>query len=224
MNKLNKMKRNTTLALSFALLAAIGSSCAKSTKGKLANDWKMSSLEGKEAGKNITGDQWIFRTVMNENTINLTNEFYPVNDSVETSYSSGIVNAYHFTIRKDGTWSRYREFVFPNSTGSSTEITEESGTWSFVSKTKGDNFKKRERVLFNVLESSETRTQVLNQEVVTDYTEHASYISGEKMMIYTIVSSSKKQLELEMEAKMDYASGSQTGMTSSSEKIIFSGK
>ncbi|MNK18892.1 hypothetical protein D3C87_371080 [compost metagenome] len=218
------MKNKTIQTLSLVLLAVIISSCAKSSKGKLANDWKMISLEEKWESKSVNGDRIFVNTIMTENTVNSTSEYYPATGTSETSYSSGIVNYYNFIIEKDGTWSCSNEVVYPSSNGSSTTTIEESGTWSFVRKTKGDDFKKRERVLFNILESSSRYVQVVDQAVVGDNTDRASYISGEKILIYTIKSSSKKQLELEKEVKAEFSSDSLTGMNSSLQKIILSGK
>ncbi|MNU99985.1 hypothetical protein D3C71_901380 [compost metagenome] len=81
-------------------------------------------------------------------------------------------------------------------------MTEESGTWSFVGKTKGDDFKKNERVLFNVLNKKVSVTVVEDNAVVSDDSNNTTFLAGENMQIYTIKASKKKELELELESNV----------------------
>lgn len=101
---------------------------------------------------------------------------------------------------------------------------EKSGTWSFVGKTKGDDFKKNERILFNVLSESESIIQTLNQVIVTNQTSANTYLTGEKMLIYTVTESKKDQLGMNLEEAYSGTQGSNTASNKYSEQIILESK
>ncbi|MNY13951.1 hypothetical protein D3C86_1471100 [compost metagenome] len=114
-----------------------------------------------------------------------------------------------FTINKDGTWSSVREITKPQGNNFNTSRGEESGTWSFIEKTKGDDFKKNERVLFNVLDVKYYSVTKQGGAIISENTSTSTYLSGERSQIYTITSSKKKKLEMEIENDNKNISGSE---------------
>jgi hypothetical protein len=114
--------------------------------------------------------------------------------------SSGIVNVHELILKKDGTWALNRDFTEQYENGASSKVVfEQTGTWTFVGKTKGDDFKKNERLLFNVLTEKKNSVYTNNdQVVVSQFTSNDTYLTGELVLIYTIKESKNKELELEL--------------------------
>ncbi|MNR42787.1 hypothetical protein D3C85_1613410 [compost metagenome] len=69
-----------------------------------------------------------------------------------------------------------------------------------MGKTKGDDFKKNERLLFNVLNKKESSLNIVDNVVVSDDLSNTTFLAGENMQIYTIKESKKKELQLELES------------------------
>ncbi len=214
------MKRTSIYILSALFLAAGISACGKTTKGKMVNDWKVTSyyeemefVSNGEKGTNIVS--------MTENSVTLSTVYTPSNGPVETNSYPGSVKLHEWAIKKDGTWSSVQEVTYPNGNSAYTNRIEQSGTWSFLRKTKGDEFEKNERVHFNVLQSKTVETQSAGFVNSTEET----YLTGEKVMVYTITASKKDALEMELENS--YAFTQTSGYSNSNSlvrKITLTGK
>lgn len=198
LSKHQRMRKIVSYALSTAFLAAGITACAKSTKGKVTNEWKVVSYVKTESYSDPDQDY------SNNSTMNLTEtSFTQQNSSVDGSLAvsstyNGSVNLHELTIKKDGTWSWKRDMTYDYGNGDGNKIVDEqAGTWTFVGKTKGDDFKKNERLLFNILSETRTSSQIDNQAVVNQFSSNETYLAGENILIYTIKESSQKEMLLE---------------------------
>jgi hypothetical protein len=190
------MKKITIYMLSLTFFVLGVTSCAKSTKRKVTNEWKITSYVKIDHITNGGGSD--------ESTFNMTETSYTNDNSSTTNgstvsyHSEGAVNAHTISIKKDGTWTWTQDCTYNgNNNSSSRTIIEQTGTWSFVGKTKGDDFKKNERLLFNILTEKNISTQTSNQVVVSENTSNYTYLTGENIQIYTIKESKNKKMELE---------------------------
>lgn len=197
------MKKISIYLLSFAVTFVGMTSCGKSTKGKMANEWKVTSMKSVETFINASGDKHITTFSVDGTTMADSDEDYPASGPSTSSSKTGTMNTNEFTIRKDGTWSWVMDGTYASNNGNSLreEILEQTGTWSFLTKSKGDDFKKNERVLFNVLTVKARDIVTENGVVVDDYTDDLVYSTGKNTMIYTVKDSKKDMLELEVEAE-----------------------
>ena len=75
-------------------------------------------------------------------------------------------------------------------------VEKESGTWSFLGKSKADDFKKNERIIFNTLKRTYTKGDINFSFIPTmNYT----YLTGENSVIYSISEASNDKLKLELQ-------------------------
>ncbi len=192
------MKKIINYVLSLAFLAFAMASCAKSTKGKVTNEWKIVSYLENDSFSNQGGQSGSTITNMTETTY--TQEFTNSNGgNTVVNSNSGTVNTHELILKKDGTWSLNKDLTQDNGNGySNKSIYEQTGTWTFVGKTKGDDFKKNERLLFNVLSAKRTSIGMNNQVVFSQFASNDTYLTGELVLIYTIKESSQKEMELEL--------------------------
>ena len=196
------MKRIISYMLIVFVLAAGMAACGKTNKGKMSNEWKVTSMESKETYENSTGSKTVSTFTMTESTITETNYYeYVPGPPAYTEIETSEVNANEFIINKDGTWSWVIDATQTTSNGTHQEILEQAGTWSFLDRTKGDDFKKNERVLFNVLTLKARNIVIENGITVDDFTDNLTYTTGKSTMIYTVIESKKDKLELEMDAE-----------------------
>jgi hypothetical protein len=218
------MKRISFYTLSIAFLAAGLVSCGKTTTGKVTNEWKVTSYQEKIELVNSSGD--INRSTTSSNGSSVSNEYVsdPATGPSTTLFATGTANAFEFIIKKDGTWSSIKDFTYTTSNSSDQTKQERSGTWSFVGKTKGDDFKKNERILFNILNETETVTQISNQVLVNNQTTSDTYLTGENILIYTITLSKKDQLAMNLEESYSGTQGSSTTSKETSVQLILESK
>ena len=202
------MRKIVSYALSVAFLAAGLISCAKSTKGKVTNEWKVVSYLKTESNANQQS-AFSHTSTLNMTENSLTMQHVSVDDGMTvTSNYTGTVNAFHLIISKDGTWSSNQDLTYDLGNGDEQRnVNEKSGTWSFVGKTKGDDFKKNERILFNVLTHKLTANQIHNQTVVNQISTLETFLTGENTEIYTIKESKKKEMEMELVNEVNITSG-----------------
>ncbi|WP_343636184.1 hypothetical protein [Fluviicola sp.] len=196
------MKKNTFLGFGFAVIAIGMVSCGKSTTGKIANNWTVVSSEENRTSLQSNGDKDYTHTSFTETTISTHHE--QTSSGVTTiQESSGKVSANTINIKKDGTWIWNKEWYYEGEQNGMllhTDIkTIQSGTWNFVAKTKGDDFKKNERIALNVLKESNSVFQKQDQVLVSSNGSETTFAAGGNMWIYTIVKSKNKELELELE-------------------------
>jgi hypothetical protein len=192
------MRKIVSYALSTMFLAAGMAACAKSTKGKVANEWKVVSYVKTESYSD-PDQNYSNSSAMNLTETSFTQQSTSTNGgmSVNNNYS-GSVNEHELIIKKDGTWSWKRDMTYDYGNGDGNKtIDEQTGTWTFVGKTKGDDFKKNERLLFNILSETRTSSQITNQVVVNQFASNKTYLAGENVLIYTIKESKRKEMELE---------------------------
>lgn len=223
------MKKIIFSALSVALLAGGMASCGKSSKGKMSNDWKVTSYEQTETTVDEDGDKSVTTTSANESTVTMTTTDTPSGGSSNTSTQNGTMNDHQLSIKKDGTFTWTRDVSVSQNTGGNTITSkttyEQTGTWSFVGKSKDEDFKKNERVLFNVLTESSTTTQTLNQTTqISSNTYKETYLTGENVMIYTITESKGKELQLEEERSNSSTSNSEVSTHTVSTKVTLKEK
>lgn len=216
------MKKVIYSTLSVALLTAGLISCGKSSKGKMVNEWKITSME--ESSTNTSASGYVSKdvTTYTETTYQNTT----TNGSNPSTSTDGKVITHTMTISKDGTWTMNRETSYQyttpltNKAHTVTRVISNSGTWSFVGKTKGDEFKKNERVLFNTLSTSTTVTDkntTDNQSTTDVYSD--TYATGENPLIYTVVESKAKELQLEALGDNSSTQNTSTSKYISSTKI-----
>ena len=218
------MKRISYYTLSIAFLAIGLASCGKTTAGKMTNEWKVTSYQEKLELVNASGDVNTTTISSNGSSFSYENVNDPAAGPSTTQYSTGTVNAFEFTINKDGTWSSIKDFIYtsPNTSDQTKQV--KSGTWSFVGKTKGDDFKKNERILFNILSETETFIQTVDQVEVNNQVTSATYLTGEKVRVYTITESKKDQLGMTSEESYSNTYSSGTTSQKNSEQFIFETK
>lgn len=203
------MKKRIIYGLSLIFLSVGLNSCGKTTKRKITNDWKIVSLEDEEeknSGNTYDSDSYS-KTIMTESTVsNYSTYTYMGPDSMETliEQSTGSVKANNLTIKKDGTWEWDQELFYENPPDSNTQSRTVkknlSGTWSFVGKTKGNDFKKNERIIFNILQSKDVENYEWNSGGGNEVLEEHTYLTSENTMTFTVKESTKKELQLEMES------------------------
>lgn len=201
--KRKMMKKISIYLFSLAITVVGMTSCGKSTTGKMANEWKVTSMKSVETSINSSGDKQVYTLSVEGNSLTDSEEQYPSSGPSSSSSRTGTMNTNEFTIKKDGTWSWTIDGTYTSNNGASTrnEILVQTGTWSFLGKTKGDDFQKNERVLFNIL-TAKARDIVTENGVVTDdFTDDLVYSTGKNTMIFTVKDSKKDKLELESEAQ-----------------------
>lgn len=204
------MKKQTIYGLSLIFLAVGLNSCGKTTKRKVTNDWKIVSLE--DEGEMDSNNDSYSKTTMTESSVSIYNTYsFSGPDSIETFIEdlTGLVKTNNLSIKKDGTWQWNQELFYENIAGPNSQNAtlkkDLSGTWSFMGKTKGNDFKKNERLVFNVLSSYNSDYQIDGQTVVNDYSEQATYLTGQNTMTFTVKESTGKELQLEMESASNFS-------------------
>lgn len=185
-------------------LALVGiTACGKTTNRKVTNEWKVTSMESIENNINSSGDKHISTFSVNGNTVTDKNDDYPSNGVSSSTVRTGTMNTNELTIKKDGTWTWTMSATYPGDNGNSsyTEMVDQSGTWSFLTKSKGDDFKKNERLVFNILAAKIRDIEVENGVTVQDDKEELVYSTGKYTTIYTVKESKNNRLELELETQ-----------------------
>jgi len=195
------MKKIACIVLSSVFLAGGIVSCGKTTRGKVTDDWKGTAYEDQEIYLNSNGNQLIDIIKLDESTASMITMTTPSGGSTSTDSKNGVVNKHEFAIKKDGTWSWIMDVTLTEGTAAQNYLVEQSGTWSFVGTTKGDSYKKNERILMNILLSRATETLTDNQQVIDTDISQNTFTTGQRVDIYTITTSSKEKLELELEAR-----------------------
>lgn len=218
------MKKIFYSTLSIALLAVSISSCAKSSKGKMSNEWKVTEYNSKETDTQANGDETVTTIIMTETSVTQTTEDTPNGGSTTTTTQTGTVNTNEMTIEKDGTWTSTRDLTYVNGLVTTKLTMSTSGTWAFVGKTKGDDFKKNERVLFNTLSETNTQAVTISGGSTSTSSSTDTYMTGENVMVYTVKESKKDELQLEAEMGNTYTSGSNTSSTKGTTTITLGEK
>lgn len=179
-------------------------SCLKSTKGKMANDWKV--MEMIQQTTRVIDNEKTIEAISASEAIYVHNIKTILNGENQSDITKkGKVISHVYSIQKNGDWDS--KLVFELSEVDQTGIktvalctVKENGTWNFVGKNKTDEFKLNERVLFNVLSSKQDiQVTVTAGSIVTKSSTNSfeTHKVGEKVNIYTVVESKSKALTLE---------------------------
>jgi hypothetical protein len=236
-----KMKKMFVYGLSVVFLAGSLVSCGKTTKGKLSNDWTVESMTQKMSYKSNYNSDYYISNNQSTDDVSVDGSSYTVNWSYSdqssyydwwteewTDYSDSengsgkaTVDVFDFKINKDGTWEKKMGISISEDGYKIELIEDQSGTWSFVGKSKNEDFKKNERVMFNVLDEKTTYKETYAGDVYSD-SETATYMTGENTMVYKVIESKKKSLELSMEGKTEtkFENGSSTSTNSTIMKMV----
>jgi hypothetical protein len=218
------MKKLMVYGLSVMFIAGSVASCKK---GKVSNEWKISSWSEVTTSTNDDGDVDVYNTTSDGVTISQTSTSTPSGGTATTTTLNGTVQKLSWTIAKDGTFTRELNVTFVTTfTGGSATVvstTKDSGTWSLVGKNKADEFKKNERVMFTTLktEGSETQTVTIGGTAGTPdvSTSSDTYASGEQVEVYTIVTAKGKEMELKWDGNSTSSSTS-NGTTSTYKDVV----
>lgn len=182
------MKKILLFVAAAALVSGTMSSCAKSTKGKMAGEWNLDSMSTTQTS--ISGGN----TTTNSTTISGSAITQTSTSGGSTITMAGVLNTGTFTINKDGTWSRVMSTTFTGTGYSSTQAVTTSGNWDFA-KGVGE-FKKNERVIFSTLSESTNSTDIFAG-ITTTSTSSDSYLDGENTEMFVITESKRKSLTME---------------------------
>jgi hypothetical protein len=210
------MKRVFILGLGVALVAGGITSCGKTTKGKMANEWSVAGFSSED--KTIYADlSQNTRTVEFDGTeLKTVSVSVPNGGSSSSSEWTGTVNDWTYTIGKDGSWSSSKDVttasidsVFDFFTGdfiaaytvTNNVLEENTGVWNFIGKTKIEEFKKNERLLFNALTSNYKTTYTYEGEPAEVTTDNYTHSAGDATMVYTVVESKSKELQLKSDSE-----------------------
>jgi hypothetical protein len=209
------MKKVFVCALSALVLAAGVSSCAKTTKGKITEEWNVTSIAGNSSNTSGgTTSTSSFTTTVSGNAISNVST-----SGGTTNTSTGTVAEYKFNINKDGSYEMKSDITYVSGNNTQREVSSEKGTWSFVGTNKTDEFKKNERVVFNTTSSTGTTTNtttVGGATVTSTSSSSDSYVVGENSTIYTVTESTKDKLVLGVDRNNTSSSTNGGGTTTSS--------
>lgn len=221
------MRKLFIVGVSAVLLAGGVSSCKKTTKGKMSNDWTVSSNVSETTSVNNAGDKTVTTVTLTGDSGTRTSVTTPTTGSTSTTEKTAVVRAFTYTIEKDGSWKKFEDITwtttFTGGSSSDAKQTTTSGTWSFVSKNKTGEFKQNERVIFSVLaEDSKTvsSTTTLGVTTSSESSRAKTYAEGEATVTYVVVESKAKELQLKTE--FDETSSSTAGGTTnkSSRSVV----
>ncbi len=222
------MKKLFVYGLSIAMVAG-AASCKKSSKGKMANEWTVSSYvdettttynDGSSSSTKTTGTETSFTTNTSQSASGVT----------ISGSTTGTITEYVYTIEKDGSWTSSKKTVVvddedPSYTETTTRTETNEGTWDFLGGV--GEFKKNERVVFNTTKASWTESSVYaitgGNSTTTNTSGSDTYADGENSMVYLIVESKKKELQLsatgENSSSQTNASGTDTDKTTTSNTM-----
>ncbi len=196
--KSKEMKKLFVYGLSIALVAG-AASCKKSSKGKMSNEWHVSTMSEMSSDTDGNGDVTSSSTEIADGALTITETDANGDVTTMTGTADG-----HWTIMKDGTWDREMTMNITSvSVGGGsfdvdlTMVQTSSGTWDFLGGVDGD-FKKNERVVFNTTASSTTQTDATGGSSSTDVSS-ATYANGEMSEVFVVVESKGKELQMKMD-------------------------
>jgi hypothetical protein len=214
------MKRVFILGLGVALVAGGMTSCRKTSKGKMSNEWTVSDYNSESTSTSVSGDVYKTVQVMDGTSLVSTYTTSPNGGSVSSSESRTRINSWTYTIDKDGTWNSLKNTTRTNLSSNETDntIKDYSGVWNFIGKSKTEEFKMNERVIFNILDLKITETYTVgNSAPIVSTDIYTLSNDDDAYIIYTVVESKGKKLTLESENTSSntdsYGTSSSTGLT-----------
>lgn len=185
------MKRISCFFVITLITIGMISSCAKTTKSKLSQEWKVTSYK-------MTSSETspVSSTTQTETRNGATYSLSHTGTSPEYT-SKGVINKNTFEINKDGTWKSVLDETTSttdtNGLGNSQTtlhlVTKSNGYWQFVKEDKTTDFKKNERILFI---TSQTTQSTDKQKITTNFsTQDTTYTSSTKTSNFAYGSSNK---------------------------------
>jgi len=232
------MKRVFILGLSASLLVGGISSCRKTSKGKMANEWTVSAYNSEYKSTDGNGDVYNSTEVLNGSVLNRTSTYSPNGGVSSTMQSSTTVSAWTYTLAKDGTWSMLSNTTFTGLDSTfndltwefdtftlvETNIEEMSGVWNFIDNAGSEDFSKNERFMLSFLKGDFVNTRKEGNSAPVTTTNSAVLDGTSETMVYTVVESSKKELMLKAESTESFVSTSGTDVTKVLETMTFTQK
>lgn len=212
MKNLITMKKDFFLITSMFFALIFATSCKKPSKAKVTNFWKITSFKTVETDiESYTGSTYSATTSMEGTADSFT-------QTGGGSITQGTIKTHTFNIKPDGTWILQYEYTTETSQGNSTIshdiLSVQSGTWAFLAKDRTKQFKDNKRIIFNLLKETKSNVST-NTTLGTPSTSQTStsnsentYLSGESALIYTITSSTSKELKLSMDGNQSYTDSS----------------
>lgn len=199
MKNLNFLSRFFFLLLVSQLII----SCAKTTKSKLANEWKVVNYE-ETTIDSVADNKGSTITIIDASDVKITSS-HTVQGITNENVRNGKVNNHIFTIKKDGTWELTRSYYSDSPEGQGivrrTDTYKASGYWNFLEKSKEDGYSNGERILFQTLKDemafsvkkikSGHPDTLLNQEKTSKI-----YDAGSNSLVYIVENSTNKKLSL----------------------------
>lgn len=203
------MKKTLFALLSMGMIATSMTSCKKTNTRKFSNEWKVTHEET-NGNYSEGGISTTTATVFEETTVTASTTQMDSNGT--TTYAgSGTVQTNDFTINNDGTWSRLTKYQLDGEEFNEFYEITLSGTWSFIGKSKSEDFRRNDRVVFYVLSENQDHTFVNNStNESTPESLKRTFAMGEYPLVYNIKSSKRKELELEMEGESQSTSNLST--------------
>lgn len=196
------MKKIFLSVLSIALVAGTMSSCGKTSKGKVSDEWNLTKSEYTSSNTS----SGTTTTSSGTTTITGTTLVDTQTSGGQTQTTNGTANKYTYTFKKDGTFEINTDLTYTNSgtgyTTTNNSVGTETGTWSFVGKNKADGFKTNERIVLNTLSSTDkstTTTTYNGQSTTSNSSSSNTWKVGENSQILTVVESTGKKLVLSSE-------------------------
>ena len=198
------MKKTILYGLGFIILVLGTASCGKSTTGKIANNWTIVSQTDEQTVVNSGGDKNYSKNTYTETTFSNYSEQTPFSGNTITTETSGTVTTNTIEIKIDGTWTWNQEVTYSQDLGggnTSNYVVKniQSGNWNFVKKSKGEDFEKNERISLEALERTSSTVQTVNNVLANSNSSKTTYSPGESIVVYTIVKSKNKELELKLD-------------------------
>jgi len=218
--------KNIIILLSFI---AIIFSCKKgekdpflsltSRKARMANEWKIESWKKTAIS---SGLNQFNQPIDSEISYDLNQSTYVVNSpalfyipfftgTAKTTEASWVID-------KKGEWTRTLNYEYSTQNYANTTTEVAKGNWNFLSK--GNDYKNKERVIFNI--TSEYKKEIFNNNngtnVVNESTEE--YNNGDKALIYEIVQLKSKEVILKRSSLRDETSPIDHVVTNTEEEYI----
>lgn len=134
----------------------------------------------------------------------------------------GVVNSSLWTINKDYTWDKTISFTSTLNNVTTTRTIKTSGTWYFLGKI--DEYKNKERVVFNTLESKQSNTESYSNGTVNNSEIVASFSDNEESITFEINQLKNKETILKREQSYKNVNQAIDELTTSNEYYLLTEK
>jgi hypothetical protein len=204
------MKKLIIVGFSAALLAGGVTSCKKTSKGKMANEWSVSAYTSESKTTSNNGDVNNTTKTLDGTTLKTVTSSTPNGGTTTSTERSLTVDEFTYTIEKDGTWKRTKNTTYTGLDSTYNNLTLQhdvynvvevktnsvTGVWNFIGKSSTEEFKKNERVIFNVLTEDLKNSRTEGTDPTVSSSDSYTYVAGQEVEFYTVVESKSKELQL----------------------------